>query len=88
MRDVTADQMTLVDQASKTIMYYYNDIESSMDFKYGKGWSESHADVIAQLVNACTKDYDSASTLSGLQDIREKLGSIADAIDRIEFPTE
>ena len=88
MRDVLADQLALVDQAPKTIMYYYSYIESALDSSYGDGWSKSHSETVAQLVNACTKDFDSASTLSGLQGIREMLVSIADAIDRIEFPTE
>lgn len=88
MNDVIADAMTLVRQASATIEIYYDEIEHFLDEKYGAGWSKSHSETVSQLVNACTKDYDSASTLSGLQDIRDKLGSIADAINGIEFPSE
>lgn len=84
MKDVTADQFDLMKQAPQTIEYYYSEIEGFLEDIYGKGWGKSHPEAVARLVDACARDYHSASVLSGLQNVRDKLGEIADSIGSIK----
>jgi hypothetical protein len=46
-------------QAPMTIDFYLLKVIESIDDRFGAGYAKAHPELVAQLVIACTKDFDS-----------------------------
>jgi hypothetical protein len=79
MERVTADDATLMAQASMTVQNYLDEAITRIDATYNTtGYAKAHPELVGAFIQACARDYHTACLLGGLQDAAAHLGETLD----------
>ncbi len=77
---VTADFLTLIEQASSTTEDYMTRAIKSIDAAFGKGYAKEHPELVGQMVQAAATDFSSSVNLIISQEMQLSIDGLTSSI--------
>ena len=92
MGGITASPATLMRQAPDTAGLYLGKVVECVDREFGEGYAKKNPELVAKMIEACARDFETAIFRQGLDEFTEtmgyissRLGDVAESISEIAF---